>query len=223
MDEATRTDADELAVDDRVSRAAIVAVLRASDASRFLDVAAVLVDAGVRALEITLTTPGALDALARVREQAPAGVAVGAGTVLTERDAAESIQAGAEFLVTPGLAPDVMRRGGATSTPVYPGALTPSEFMAARRLGADIVKLFPAAVMGPGYLRDLRGPLPDVRVMPTGGIRLDDVPDWFEAGATAVGLGGPLLGDSLSGGSLEALRGRADQVMRSVQAARGRR
>lgn len=213
----------EAVVTERVKHAGIVAVLRASDASRFIAVAQVLVEMGVTALEITLTTPGALESLAAVRAESPDHVVVGAGTVLTEGDAAACIQAGADFLVAPALVPPVVRLGLATSTPVYPGALTPSEFLTAHESGAELVKLFPAAVMGPGYLKDLHGPLPGIDVMPTGGISLDEVDAWLRAGAATVGLGGPLLGDSLDGGSLAALRGRVSKALDAVVAVRSDR
>lgn len=211
---------DHESVKERIRRSGVVAVLRAHDASHFVPVALTLVEAGVSAIEVTLTARHALEALAALRGEVHRDVVVGAGTVLSERDAAAAMQAGADFLVAPSLVPEVVRLGLSASTPVYPGALTPSEFVAARQSGADLVKLFPASVMGTGYLRDLKGPLPDIDVMPTGGIRLEDVANWLSAGAVAVGLGGPLLGDSLEGGSVDALRRRIGTTLEQVLAAR---
>jgi 2-dehydro-3-deoxyphosphogluconate aldolase/(4S)-4-hydroxy-2-oxoglutarate aldolase len=208
-------------IKERLRRAGIVAVLRAEDATRFVTVALKLVEIGVRAIEVTLTARGALDAIAAIRNATPQGVAVGAGTVLTEIHAAACVEAGADFLVTPALAPDIIRLGLSTSTPVFPGVLTPTELLAARETGVDLVKLFPAAVMGPGYLRDLHGPFPDIDVMPTGGIAIDQIEAWLQTGATAVGVGGPLLGDALTGGSLEALNRRTQKALAAVRSARG--
>lgn len=211
------------AVKERIAQSGIVAVLRARDAKHFVQVAQALVEIGITAIEVTLTTENALAALAAIRSDQPGEVTVGAGSVLDERDVAACIEAGADFLVAPTLVPDVVRAGLAASTPVYPGALTPNEFVIAARSGADLIKLFPAGVMGPGYLKDLKGPLPALDVMPTGGIRLDDVPAWLAAGALAVGLGGPMLGDAVEGGSINALRRRAGMALDAVYTARAGR
>jgi 2-dehydro-3-deoxyphosphogluconate aldolase/(4S)-4-hydroxy-2-oxoglutarate aldolase len=139
---------------------------------------------------------------------------IGAGTVLTDDDAKAAVDAGAAFLVSPvsGLGPQPV--------PLYPGAFSPTEVYAAQLSGAPIVKLFPAGGLGPGYLKDLRGPLPGVRIMPTGGIGLDDIAKWLAAGAVAVGLGGPLIGDAATGGSLTALAARARHAVDAVTFAR---
>jgi 2-dehydro-3-deoxyphosphogluconate aldolase/(4S)-4-hydroxy-2-oxoglutarate aldolase len=217
---SSRTSADG-ASEERIRTSGLVAVMRARDATHFVRVARELVDLGMTALEITLTTRDALDALRVIRDDSPADVAVGAGTVLTEHQAAACTEAGADFLVSPGLVPDVLRLGQAASIPTYPGALTPSEFITASQLGADLVKLFPANLVGPSYLQDLKGPLPDIEVMPTGGIGIDDIPAWLAAGAVTVGLGGPLLGDVLDGGSINALRERASAALEAVRIHRG--
>lgn len=208
-------------VTQKITRSAIVAVLRSPDARSFAAVVPTLVAGGVGALEVTLTARNALEVIAAIRSMVSDEVAVGAGTVLTERDAVECVEAGAEFLVAPSLVPEVVRFGSSCSTPVYPGALTPSEFVAAQQSGAELVKLFPAGTMGVKYLQHLKGPLPNIDIMPTGGVRLEDVASWLDAGASAVGLGGPLLGDSLEGGSLEALRHRVATAIDAVRAARG--
>ena len=152
-----------------------------------------------------------------LRRQVPASVVVGAGTVLTADDAKASVDAGAEFLVSPVLDRALV---ASSSVPFYPGTLTPTEIHAAGQAGAPLVKVFPAGGLGPGYLRDIRGPLPAARVMPTGGIKIEDVADWLLAGAVAVGLGGPLLGDAAAGGSLKELAVRARQAVRAVAIAR---
>ncbi len=204
-------------VTEAVIRSGVVAVLRAPTADAFAAVADVLVTAGVTAIEVTLTSRGALEALAGLCRQLPSHAVVGAGTVLTADQAKAAVDAGASFLVSPVLDADLL---AGLDVPFYPGGLTPTEIHTAHRAGAPIVKLFPAATVGPRYLKDLHGPLPDVRIMPTGGIGVDDVPTWLGAGAVAVGLGGPLLGDAATGGSLTALADRARRAADAVRLAR---
>jgi 2-dehydro-3-deoxyphosphogluconate aldolase/(4S)-4-hydroxy-2-oxoglutarate aldolase len=200
-----------------IARSGIVAILRARTADSFAAVADVLVGAGVTALEVTLTSQGAIDALAGLRRQLPATVTVGAGTVLTADEAKASVDAGAEFLVSPVLDRELV---AASSVPFYPGTFTPTEIYGAMRAGAPVVKLFPAGNLGPGYLKDVRGPLPGARIMPTGGIKIEDVADWLTAGAVAVGLGSPLIGDAAAGGDLQKLATRARQAVSAVAIAR---
>ena len=199
-----------------IVRSGVVAVLRAATADGFATVANVLVSSGITAIEVTLTSEGAIDALAGLRRQLPSKAVVGAGTVLTAADAEAAVDAGAAFLVSPVLDLSL----GSFGVPFYPGGLTPTEIFQAARSGAPLVKLFPAAAVGPRYLKDLHGPLPGVRIMPTGGIGIDDVAAWLSAGAAAVGLGGPLIGDAASGGSLSALADRARRAADAVGFAR---
>lgn len=193
----------------------VVAVLRAASADRFAAVTDVLAAEGVTAIEVTLTSAGALAAIAALSRVE--GITVGAGTVLDPDAARRCADAGARFLVAPTLVPDV---SAAVDVPVYPGALTPTEVLAAHRGGAPIVKLFPGSAVGPRYLKDLHGPLPQVRLMPTGGVGLGDIGAWLAAGAVAVGLGGPLLGDAGDGGDLAALRDRARRAVAAGAEAR---
>ncbi|GAA4590658.1 2-dehydro-3-deoxyphosphogluconate aldolase/(4S)-4-hydroxy-2-oxoglutarate aldolase [Actinoplanes octamycinicus] len=202
-------------VSSAIVESGIVAILRAPTAGAFAAVADVLVSAGITAIEVTLTSRGALDAISGLRRQLPAGTVIGAGTVLTPDDAKAAVDAGAAFLVSP-----VLDTLGGQSVPCYPGAYTPTEVFAAHRAGAPLVKLFPAGGLTPTYLKDLRGPLPQVRILPTGGIGLDDISDWLTAGAAAVGLGGPLIGDAATGGSLTALAARAKHAVDAVTFAR---
>jgi 2-dehydro-3-deoxyphosphogluconate aldolase / (4S)-4-hydroxy-2-oxoglutarate aldolase len=204
----------------QLAHTGVVAILRAADAARFGDVARVLADAGVTCLEVTLTTSGALDALGAVRAALPREVSVGAGTVTTVDEAAAAVDAGAEFLVSPGVDPDVVAAGTDRGVPSYPGAWTATEVLTAWRAGAAAVKLFPAGTGGPAHLRHLRGPLPDVPLVPTGGVGLDEVGAYVAAGALAVGLGGPLQGDAADGGSLDALTDRARRALDAVREAR---
>ena len=200
-----------------IVRSGVVAVLRASTADGFAAVADVLVEAGITAIEVTLTSRGAIDALAGLRRQLPPVAVIGAGTVLTADQAKAAADAGAAFLVSPVLD---LELSGAAGVPFYPGGLTPTEIFRAHAAGAPLVKLFPAGAVGPRYLKDLHGPLPDVRIMPTGGIDIADVATWLGNGAAAVGLGGPLIGDAAAGGSLAALAERARRAADAVAYAR---
>jgi 2-dehydro-3-deoxyphosphogluconate aldolase/(4S)-4-hydroxy-2-oxoglutarate aldolase len=200
-----------------VVRSGIVAILRAPTADGFAAVADVLVEAGVTALEVTLTSYGAIEAIAGLRRQLPSSVALGAGTILSADDAKAAVDAGAAFLVAPVLDPKLV---SSSPVPVYPGTFTPTEIFAAYQAGAPLVKLFPAGGLGPRFLRDVLAPLPQVGIMPTGGIKIEDIADWLRAGARAVGLGGPLIGDAATGGDLVALAERARLAVSAVAYAR---
>ena len=200
----------------------VVAILRASATEHVVAAARTLHSSGVPVLEVTLTTPGALDALAAVRRALPADAVVGAGTVRTVEDVRACARAGAAFLVTPGCPVDVVRCAVDEGLPILAGALTPTEIDAVATAGASAVKVFPAAALGgPSYVRHLRGPFPDVPLVPTGGVGLDAVRTYLDAGAAAVALGGPLRGDALEGGALGALRERARTAVAGVAAAGG--
>ena len=203
---------------ERLAAAPVVAILRAATADRFAEVARVLRDAGVANLELTLTSRGALAAFAGVRAELPDGVLLGVGTVRSAADVDAAVDAGAAYLVTPLFRPDVVARAKQRRVPVIAGALTPSEIDAAWAAGAAAVKVFPvSAVGGPAYVTAVRAPLPEVPLVPTGGVGLDDVGAYLAAGAVAVGVGSPLLGDAgEAGGDLDRL---ADRARRAVAAA----
>ncbi|MEC3981381.1 bifunctional 4-hydroxy-2-oxoglutarate aldolase/2-dehydro-3-deoxy-phosphogluconate aldolase [Amycolatopsis sp. H20-H5] len=199
---------------DDLARHRLVAILRATDASRFTDAATVLHAAGVRLLEATLTTPGAPGAIAAIRKGLGDGVWVGAGSVREPSDVDIAADAGASYLVTPTVNPGVLERAHERGLPVICGALTPTEIDQAWRLGAAAVKVFPvAAVGGVAYLRAVRAPMPDVPLVPTGGVHLADVEGYLGAGAIAVAAATPLLGDALAGGSLAGLAARASEFV----------
>ena len=181
-----------------------------------------LVGAGVRALEFTLTSRGALDAVRAARQVAGDAAAVGTGTVLTVGDVERAADAGATFAVSPDVSEAVVRRTVELGLTSLPGAFTATEVRRAVDSGAHLVKLFPAQPAGPGYLGALLGPLPDVGFVPTGGVGVDDVPGFLSAGAVAVALGSQLVradDDLEDDACLEALRHRAS---RAVEAATGR-
>jgi len=200
-----------------VIRSGIVAILRAPTSDGFAAVADVLVGAGITAMEVTLTSRGAIEAIGGLRRQLPDSVAIGAGTILTADDAKAAVDAGAEFLVAPVLDKQLV---AGSPVPFYPGTSTPTEMYEAYQAGAPLVKLFPAGGLGPRFLRDVRGPLPQIDVMPTGGIKIEDIADWLLAGAKAVGVGSPLVGDAAAGGNMKALAARAKHAVSAVAFAR---
>ena len=190
----------------------VIAVLRASQASDYDAVVDVLAENGVRSIELTLSTPGTFEHLPTLLARAGSEVEIGIGTIVNAAQAQRAIDAGARYLVTPIVNLDVIALAVAAGVPVFPGGLTPTELYSAWDAGATAVKIFPAETVGPQYGSHLRGPFPDLQFVPSGGIGLDDIPAWLAAGATAVSLGGPLIGDALKGGSLEALADRARRV-----------
>ena len=213
---------ERLPITPQLAKSGVVAILRGSTNRHLQDVSRTLGEAGVTCLELTLTTPGAVDALARVRDELSAEVALGMGSVISAEQAAACLDAGADFLVSPGVCPEVAMLAAERAVACYPGALTPTELIEAWHLGAPAVKLFPASSGGVRYLSDLRAPLPQIPLVPTGGVALDQIADYIAAGAAAVGLGGPLVGDALDGGPLTALAERARAALEAVRAGRER-
>ncbi|GIT82186.1 2-keto-3-deoxy-phosphogluconate aldolase [Leifsonia sp. LS1] len=197
----------------------VVPVLRAAAAEGYDPVIEVLLENGLSTVELTLSTPGTWAALpALVRRW---GAAVGVGTVTTVEEAERAIEAGAGFLVTPIARRDIVAVASREGTPVFPGALTPTEVFTVWAAGATAVKIFPAETVGPQYGSHLRGPFPELQFIPSGGVSIEDIPSWLEAGACAVSLGGPLVGDSLRGGSRSSLRDRVRRTLESVGSVRG--
>ncbi|MFP5312191.1 MAG: bifunctional 4-hydroxy-2-oxoglutarate aldolase/2-dehydro-3-deoxy-phosphogluconate aldolase [Actinomycetes bacterium] len=191
-----------------IRQARLVGIVRGNDGGAAAKAALAAMEEGFQYVEIALTTPNALKAIREVREAAPAGCLVGAGTVLSQADVERVTAAGAQFIVTPSLAPSI-RAAADAGIPVLAGALTPSEAYEAMERGAAAVKLFPASIGGPGYLKAVRDPFPDIPFIAVGGVGLSEATGYWEAGAVAVGLGGPLFGGAASGGGLAAMRDRA--------------
>src|SRR5438034_4019863 len=171
----------------------IVAVVRAPDSDQLVEVARALADGGVDVVEITMSVPNALDVLRRVRQELGERLLLGAGTVLDTETARAVILAGAEFIVAPTLNLDVIRLCHRYDKLVMPGAFTPTEILTAWEAGADIVKVFPADVVGPAFFKALRGPLPQIRLMPTGGVELSTSAAFLKAGACCLGVGSQLV------------------------------
>ena len=189
-------------------QARLLAIVRGTNGAAAAQAALAAMEEGFRYVEIALTTPGALEAISEVRAAAPAGCIVGAGTVLTKQDVDNVAVAGGQFMVTPSLAPSI-EEAASRGLAVLAGALTPSEAFEAMNRGATAVKLFPASIGGPGYLKALRDPFPEIPFIAVGGVGLDEAAGYWGAGAIAVGLGGPLFGDAGSGGDLAPMRERA--------------
>lgn len=197
----------------------VIAVLRAADASYLRPAAEALAEEGVRSFEVTLTTAGGVDAIAELAGALGSDVEVGAGTVLTVEDLDAVLAAGARYVVTPHTDPELIRAAVERGVAIVPGGLTPTELRTGWVAGASAVKLFPASAVGPRYVKDLHGPFPGMPVIPSGGVDRASAGEWIRVGCPAVSLGGPLLGDALSGGDLGALRQRARQVVEGVTAA----
>lgn len=193
----------------------VLGIIRGHDPDAARRALGVLVDAGITVVEVSLTTADALGIVAWGRRELPDAALLGVGTVLDLDDASRAVDAGAQFAVSPGLGAGI-ERAAALGLPILPGALTPSEVIAAHGLGAAAVKVFPASLGGPAYLRALRDPLPHVPLMAVGGVGIDDIPGYLAAGAVAVGMGSPLLGDAADGGDLGRLRERARAVLRAL-------
>ncbi|MFZ3468757.1 bifunctional 4-hydroxy-2-oxoglutarate aldolase/2-dehydro-3-deoxy-phosphogluconate aldolase [Streptomyces sp. 4.24] len=202
---------------DAVTATPVIAILRSGTARHFADVADTLHATGVRAVEFTLTTPGVLAALREYAAAKPDGLALGAGTVITPADARQAVDAGATYLITPATCLDVIAEGRRLGVPVLAGAFTTSEILSVWQAGASMVKLFPASVGGPEYVKAVRAPLGAVPLVPTGGIALDQAAGYLAAGAAALGMGSPLVGDACEGGSLEALRDRTARLLEAIR------
>ena len=210
------------AVPTGVTSGGVVAIGRHIAADAVPAIAEALVAGGVGAFELTLNDPEA-DALrsieAAARHAPGLGLALGAGTILSIEAAGRALDAGASFLVMPHLDPALVAWAAARGVPAFPGCATPTEILSAWRAGAAAVKLFPASVLGPGFIRELRGPFPDIPILPTGGITVETAPAFIGAGAIAIGMGGWLLGD----GGPAGVRERAAAVVAVVAAARAGR
>jgi 2-dehydro-3-deoxyphosphogluconate aldolase/(4S)-4-hydroxy-2-oxoglutarate aldolase len=187
----------------------LLAIVRGSDPDAALTTVLTLVEEGVTLIEVSLSGRDALDVIARARAALGPDATLGAGTVLSSDDARAAQKAGATFLVTPAVS-DGIATGRELGLPVLAGVMTPTDILQARRLGADAFKLFPAgSAGGPRYLRDLRGPFPDLPFVPVGGVDAPAADVYLREGAAAVGVGSPLIGDAAEGGDLTALRERA--------------
>ena len=215
------TGAGRAAVTAQIEALGIVAVIRLKDPGKLRAVVDAMAEGGVRALEVTMTVPGAVDLIRALAPSLPAGFLLGAGTVTDAATARAVIDAGACFVVGPVFRPDVIAACHERDVAAMPGCFSPTEILAAHDAGADIVKLFPATMLGPQFLKDVRAPLPQVKLMPTGGVTVDNAGDWIRAGAVAVGLGSSLLdAKAIDRGDFAAITANARRVVANVAAAR---
>lgn len=203
---------------DRVTASGIVAVLRADRPDAVVDIAEALLAGGVDAIEVTFTVPKAHRVLEAVADRLGGKIVLGAGTVLDPETARLAILAGAEFIVSPALNLETIELCRRYSKAVLPGALTPTEVLTAWQAGADVVKIFPSEITGPQYLKALHGPLPQVKLMPTGGVNLETAADFLAAGAVALGVGGSLIEkEAVAAGNLQRIADLAAQYVQIVK------
>ena len=207
---------------DRILDCGIVAVVRAPSAELAFKAIDAAVAGGVNVVEVTFTVPGALDIIRETASKKSEDVILGAGTVLSAESAADAIEAGAEFIVSPNTDVGTIEATKSKGVPSFPGALTPTEVFTAWQAGGDVIKIFPGNIVGPGYLKDLHGPLPDVPLMPTGGVNLDTARTWLENGAVALGVGGALIDKKLmAAGNFGEITDRARKFREIVKEFRG--
>ena len=199
----------------------VVAVIRMKDAARLRAVIDAIAEGGVRAIEVTMTVPGAVELIGTLARSLPKEILLGAGTVTDAATARAVIDAGARYVVSPVFRREVIAACHDRGVAAAPGCFTPTEILDAHDAGADVVKVFPATALGPQFIKDVRAPLPQVRLMPTGGVSLDNAGDWIRAGAVAVGVGSALLDTkAVDEGRFEVLTNNARRIVASVASAR---
>ena len=209
----------------RIEATGIVPIVRAPSAEIAATAARAILAAGIDVLEITMTVPNATDLMRKLRKEIGSDVLLGAGTVLDAQTAKDCIDAGAEFIVAPGFDPETVGAAHALDKPCMPGALTPTEVIAAWRAGADMVKIFPCSALGgASYLRALKAPLPQVKMLPTGGVDVTTAADFIHAGAAALGVGAAVVDlKVLAQKGPAAITERCRQLVDVVRAARAAR
>lgn len=177
----------------KIAESGVVAVIRLKDADKLSKVIEAVRVGGVKCIEITMTVPGAVEIIRKLTATMPSDVIIGAGTVTSVQNAEDVIDAGAKFVVSPVLNVDVINVCKKHNIACMPGCYTPTEIFTAWNAGADVCKVFPATSLGPKYFKDLSGPFPHIKLMPTGGVTIENVGEWIAAGAVAVGIGSDLL------------------------------
>jgi len=213
---------DKQQVLDGIIECGIVAVVRGTSDELIMKAIEAALDGGINVIEVAFTVPNALEIIRRLAESVSEDVILGAGTVLTPEMAADAVDAGARFIVSPNVNLATIEMAKSRGVPVFPGALTPTEVATAWQAGADMVKIFPANVMGPTYLKDLHGPFPQIKFMPTGGVNLSTARDYLENGAAALGVGGDLINRKLmEEGKFAEIASRARKFRQIVREFRG--
>ncbi|SFM19416.1 2-dehydro-3-deoxyphosphogluconate aldolase / (4S)-4-hydroxy-2-oxoglutarate aldolase [Gracilibacillus orientalis] len=197
----------------------LVAIIRGVPTEHILNVADALHQGGIRTLEITMDTPNVLGAIEQVRKEFDGELIVGAGTVLDAETARAAIMAGSQFIFSPTVDVNTIKLTKRYGVVSIPGAMTPTEIVTAYETGGDLIKIFPATRLGPTYIKDIKGPLPHIPLMPTGGVNLDNISEYFQVGAVAAGLGSSLVKkqQNYSKEDLQALKQRAEQFVAKVR------
>jgi len=205
---------------DRLCDKGVVAVVRDQSSGQLIDVAQALRAGGVECIEITMTTPNALEVIRQCRSSVP-GALIGVGSVLDAATAGAAVEAGAQFVVSPIFDPAVVAKAHDHDVPVVPGCFTPTEIRAATAAGADLVKVFPAGFFGPAFIKALLAPMPHLKLTPTGGVNLDTAAAWIQAGAKTLGVGSALVTKkALADGDFDEIERLARQYVRIVADAR---
>jgi 2-dehydro-3-deoxyphosphogluconate aldolase/(4S)-4-hydroxy-2-oxoglutarate aldolase len=211
----------KLEIIDRILNPGIVAIIRADHSEQLIDAAAALYEGGVTGMEVTMTTPNALQVIADVHKKFGHKVLIGVGSVLDTETARMAILAGAEFVVTPVTRPEVIKLCNRYSKPIASGAFTPTECLTAHESGSDFVKLFPADQVGPAYIRNILAPMPMLRIVPTGGVTVDSAASFLKAGCVALAAGSSLVSrEILKSGDWKKLTESAAAFVAAVRAAR---
>jgi 2-dehydro-3-deoxyphosphogluconate aldolase/(4S)-4-hydroxy-2-oxoglutarate aldolase len=205
----------------RIQQAGVLAVLRGPSPELTVQAVEALVAGGVIGIEITYSTPKAAQVVGTLRDRYGDDIVLGMGTLTEPKHAAEALEAGASFIVSPHTEAELAHAMVATGLPVMMGGLTPTEVLLAHRLGSDVVKLFPGSLGGPAYMKALKGPFPHIPMMPTGGVSKENVGVWFKAGAVAVGAGSELCPkEMLMAGRFDEISALAQDFVRAIAAAR---
>ena len=213
---------DHAAIVRDIEQAGVIAVIRLEHGSELRAVADALLEGGVRALEVTMTVPGAVSLIESLAPALPSWAILGAGTVLDATTARQVIDAGARFVVSPVFRPLLVGACRERGVAAVPGCFTPTEILEASEAGAELIKVFPATSLGPAFIRDIRGPLPQLRLIPTGGVTRENAGDWIRAGAVAIGVGSALVSrDAVAARRFDRIRDAARGFVDAVQAARG--
>ncbi|MCU6712351.1 bifunctional 2-keto-4-hydroxyglutarate aldolase/2-keto-3-deoxy-6-phosphogluconate aldolase [Paenibacillus sp. J5C_2022] len=219
----------KLKVLQQLTDAGVVAVLRADSAQEVAEMARRAIKGGIKAIEITMTVPFALQAIEQLSKEYSCSVSadadnyaiIGVGTVLDPETARAAIMAGAEYVVAPALNPDTIRMCNRYAVPVMPGTMTIQEIQNALELGVDVVKLFPGNLYSPSVIPSIKGPLPQANIMPTGGVSLDNLKDWIKAGAVAVGIGSDLTKEAVAKGDFSIIEQKAAAYISAYREAKG--
>jgi 2-dehydro-3-deoxyphosphogluconate aldolase/(4S)-4-hydroxy-2-oxoglutarate aldolase len=204
-----------------IERCGVVAIIRLQDPTAVRGVVDALAEGGLRALEVTMTVPRAIELIGELAPTLPDDFIFGAGTVLDADTAHRAARAGAQFIVSPVFRPEVIGAAHDEGIPAMPGCFTPTEILSAWEAGADLVKVFPATSVGPSYLKDIKGPLPQIKLMPTGGVSVENAGDWLRAGAVAVGVGSALVDTkAIAAKQFGIITDNARRIVANVRAAR---